>query len=185
MQISLTIFTFIITVVLPIIGYIQFKIIVPNDLYLSKLKQSYDIIFIGTISIGVLLTVSRYYLYSFPQYSLKRAIVNLLNSLLVLVFLSLTSQIGKLDLTLKNSNLYLDLTGVFLLLIAVGALYLVKNLYDLIDFKLNQDYYTTLFRKKKIEYKITPSPLLKCPQCKYMCRSEWKKCPICHTKLTR
>ncbi len=183
-QISLTILTFILTLLLPIIGYFQFKMAMPNEIYLSDFQENYDIVFIGTIIIGILLTGFRYYLYYFPQYSLRRGIINLLNSVLIMIFLIFTSQIGNLDITIENSSLYLNLTGVFLLLIVIWSLFIFKNIYDLVDFKLNQNYYKTFVRERKFRKKIKSRPLIKCPQCKYMCRPEWKKCPICNAKIT-
>ena len=182
-QISLSILTFVLTVLLPIIGYFQFKIAMPSDTYLSEFQENYDIVFIGTVMIGVLLTGLRYYLYKFPQYSLRRGIISLLNSILIMIFLIITSQIGNLDIKIENSSLYLNLTGVFILLIGIWSLFIFKNIYDLVDFKLNQNYYKTFARERKFKKEIRSRPLIKCPKCKYMCRPEWKQCTICNTKI--
>ena len=71
---------------------------------------------------------------------------------------------------------------------------MIGDYYDLVDYKLNQSYYSSILTDKKIakfkqkkvarsKLKHTNPKLIKCPKCKYSCRPEWKKCPLCKTKL--
>ena len=78
-----------------------------------------------------------------------------------------------------RKEITLNLTGVYLLLVVVMSLYVIKNAYDLIDYKINSKYYTRS-RKKRT---FTKSKLIKCSKCNYMCQLEWKKCPICKSHL--
>ena len=59
-------------------------------------------------------------------------------------------------------------------LLIILSLYTLKNLYDLIDFKINQYYYITLLRNKhsvQPKQKKFKQELIKCPKCEYICKS--------------
>ncbi len=153
-QIVLTSLTFILTIILPIFGYFQFNI--SNEKYLENFQERYNLVFIGTIISGVILTFLRFYMYRFSQYTIKRGFLNLLNSIFFVLFLSITAQLGKINIKMENFNLDLNLIGVFVFLIIVWSLFIIKNLYDLYDFKKNRIYYETLVRSKKVLSKSTP-----------------------------
>ena len=63
------------------------------------------------------------------------------------------------------------------------APFVVKDIYDLIDFKRNFDYYAKLQRSKQYQLDKNANKLIKCRKCDYVCRGGWKKCPICKSKL--
>lgn len=151
---ALTSLTFILTIILPIFGYFQFNI--SNEKYLENFQERYNLVFIGTIIIGVILTCLRFYMYRFSQYTIKRGFLNLLNSIFFVLFLSITAQLGKINIKMENFTLDLNLIGVFVFLIIVWSLFIIKNLYDLYDFKKNQIYYETLVRSKKVVSKSKP-----------------------------
>ncbi len=182
LQISVTVLISCITIILPIISYIQFKITLNKNSSLGIFELKLDTVFISIIIIGIILSALRYYNFQLPQFSVKRGILTLMNSILFVIFLSVIAQIGIINIDLENSSFYLNLTGVFIVLILVWALFIFKNIYDVIDFKLNQAYYSTSLRRKQFLYKNSQK-LIKCPKCKYMCRIGWKKCPICNTKI--
>ena len=151
---ALTSLTFILTIILPIFGYFQFNI--SNEKYLENFQERYNLVFIGTIIIGVILTCLRFYTYRFSQYTIKRGFLNLLNSIFFVLFLSITAQLGKINIKMENFTLDLNLIGVFVFLIIVWSLFIIKNLYDLYDFKKNRIYYETLVRSKKVVSKSKP-----------------------------
>lgn len=163
LQISLTVITFIITILLPIVGYFQFsRILTDNSLCsqcptyqmdLENLQVRYNFIFITLILIGVILTILRYSIYKFPQYSIKQGFLNLLNSIFFVLFLSIIAQLGIINISLEGFSLSLNLTGVFLLIIAVWSLFIIKNVFDLYDFKKNRIYYENLLRSTKSKSK--------------------------------
>ncbi len=53
-----------------------------------------------------------------------------------------------IEINVENSSINLDLIGVFTVLIAVWSLFILKNLYDLYDFRKNRIYYENLLRTK-------------------------------------
>ena len=146
-QIFLTSLTFILTIILPIFGYFQFNI--STEKYLENFRVRYHLVFIGTIIIGVILTCLRFYMYHFSEFTVKRGLLNLLNSIFFVLFLSITAQLAKININMENFSLNLNLTGVFVFLIIVWSLFIIKNLYDLYDFKKNRIYYENLVRNKK------------------------------------
>ncbi len=80
-----------------------------------------------------------------------------------------------------QKEITLNLSGVFLVSIIIWSLFVIKNTYDLIDYKINENYY-----KKANTRKTAKKPkLIKCSKCNYMCRIEWKKCPICNSSLKK
>lgn len=182
-QVVSTCLALILTVLLPILGYIQFNLIIPSNIDLGNFTLKYNLIFISTIIIGALLSGLRYFLYRFQQFSVKRGIINLLSSVLYVVFLTITAQIGNIYIQFGTSSLSLNLTGVFIVLISVWSLLILKNALDLIDFKLNQSYYQKTIRSNTPRKKAAKRMLIDCPNCKYTCNKTWKKCPVCKTPL--
>jgi len=86
--------------------------------------------------------------------------------------------------------LSLDFTGLFLLLIAIWSLFLVKNVFDLIDFKVNERFYSKLIRENskkssKLKSDLGFKNLIKCHNYGYMCRISWKECPICKSYIKK
>ncbi|MHA2050474.1 MAG: hypothetical protein ACW986_12725 [Promethearchaeota archaeon] len=78
---------------------------------------------------------------SISPYTVRRGMVNLLSSLLLLIYFGMTSQLGKINLIMEASSLTLDLTGTFLVLIGVWSLLVLKNVYDIYDFRKNARQY--------------------------------------------
>jgi len=74
----------------------------------------------------------------------------------------------------------------------VIKLYVLKALFDLVDFKVNKLYYNKIIRREQAT-KIRQRKLIKqkklelvvCPKCNYTCRTGWKKCPICEAKIQK
>lgn len=70
------------------------------------------------------------------------------------------------------------------------------NIEDDKDFKINKIQYGRILRKEhttklkqaKLKAKLkeeSDEKLIECPHCNYICRTGWKKCPICETKVKR
>jgi rubrerythrin len=77
-----------------------------------------------------------------------------------------------------------------LLLIFIWSLFLIKNLFDLIDFKVNERFYSKLIRdnskkSSKLKSDLGFKNLIKCHNCGYMCRISWKECPICKSYIKK
>ncbi|KKK89504.1 hypothetical protein LCGC14_2282350 [marine sediment metagenome] len=73
--------------------------------------------------------------------------LNLLSSIFFVIFLRSTAQIGNIRIDVEDSYFHLNLTGVFLLFITVWVLFILKNLYDLIDNRVNHTYYEKIIRE--------------------------------------
>ena len=153
-QYSLTLFTFIMTVLLPIISYFQFNTFLANNNLCTQCPQPdtenlqlrYMFIFITLPIIGSILTILRYTIYKYPRYSIKQGFLNLLHSIVFILFLSMMSQIGILNISIGDFSLSLNLTGIFLIIMAVWSLFILKNVIDLYDYKKNRIYYENLLR---------------------------------------
>ncbi len=139
-QITSTVLMFIFTVILPVISYVRFDVSVDN--LPSSLSLRFKVVLISMIGIGILMTCSRFFVFRYPKYSAGRGILNLLSSVLLLVYFGITAQLGKINVVLESASFSLDLTGVFYVLIGAWSLFIAKNLYDFYDFRKNERYYT-------------------------------------------
>jgi uncharacterized paraquat-inducible protein A len=97
------------------------------------------------------------------------------------------SQIAIVRINLEDLSMFLDFSGIFILLVTSWSLVVFKTIYDIAEVKFSSEDAkdakdVTKYRKRE---KIRNQGLVKCPKCKYMCRKEWKKCPICNSKLIR
>lgn len=183
-QISSTLFTFLFVFLIPLITYTQLYPMISDFEEIAYLRSIVFVNFILSIVIGALLTVLRYIVYYFDKHTLKRSFINFVSAVLVMVLLVSNSQIGVVHINLESSSLFLDFNGIFILLVASWSLVLFKTIYDIAEIKSSSDEAKDKTKHRKRE-KIRNRGLVKCPKCKYTCRREWKKCPICHSKLIR
>ena len=186
-QISSTLITFLFAFLLPLITYAQLYPMFSDSEEMAYLRSFVFVNLALSIVIGVLLTVLRYIVYYFDKHTLKRSLINFLSAVLVLILLVSNSQIAVVNINLKGFSMILNFNGTFILLIASWSLVVFKTIYDIAEIKLisedakdTKD--VTKYRKRE---KIRSRGLVKCPKCKYTCRREWKKCPICDSKLIR
>ncbi len=118
----------------------------------------------------------------------------LLISIMYVLYVAASSQMSIIFIEISKIQIIINFSSVYILFIIIASLFAVKNLYDLVEYKLNQSYYSSILTDKKIakfkqkkaarsKLKQPIQKLNKCPKCKYRCRPEWKKCPICKTKL--
>lgn len=177
-----TSFTFTITVLLPILSLIKL-----NSLDSEFLDRYWieKVILVSSISIvlGILSTITRFLIYSFPRYSVKKQLISLVNSSLLITFLLVNSLLSKIIINFGRSSIILDFSGIFLLLTSLWLVFVGKQIFDLFDFKRNQNYYSKKVRESKKLVAPFPKNLIKCRNCGYMCRISWRKCPICNSKL--
>ena len=173
-----TLLTFFLAFLLPILSYAQLYPVIAETKELSDLR--FVIIFnsIFSIVVGGILTVLRYVAFYFNKRTLKRAAISFASALLVLFLLVSGAQLSVIQGNVENIYLFLDFGGVFLLLISLWALFVLKMAYNIVEIKLELGK-TQATRLKKIRSKA----LIPCPNCKYMCRKQWKKCPICESAL--
>ena len=93
---------------------------------------------------------------------------------------------------IANIQLVIKSFGIFILFIIITLLYVLKALFDLVDFKVNKLHYNKILRREQAT-KIRQRKLIKqkklelvvCPKCNYTCRIGWKECPICETKIQK
>ena len=82
---------------------------------------------------------------------------------------------------IANIQLVIKSFGIFILFIIITLLYVLKALFDLVDFKVNKLYYNKIIRREQAT-KIRQRKLIKqkklklvvCPKCNYTCRTGWK-----------
>ena len=183
-QISSTLITFLFAFLLPLITYAQLYPMFSDSEEMAYLRSFVFVNLALSIVIGVLLTVLRYIVYYFDKHTLKRSLINFLSAVLVLILLVSNSQIAVVNINLKGFSMILNFNGTFILLIASWSLVVFKTIYDIAEIKLISKDAKDVTKYRKRE-KIRSRGLVKCPKCKYTCRREWKKCPICDSKLIR
>ncbi len=181
-----TIISLVITVFIPILNYYQFKGSLTSDVDLGGFEATYDIFIILIVTVGIIITGCTYFIFNFPKFSIKRGSISLTHSVLDLVLIYFYSFMSIVTFSYtceKNcqKEVTLDLSGVFIVLIIIWSLFVGKNAYDLIDYKINETHYKRINSKRN-----TKKPkLIKCSKCNYMCKIEWKKCPICNSSLLK
>lgn len=174
-QIFFTIITSILTVIIPFLYFLSFLL---NGALPNIEPFNIIIVSISSIFIGIFISLFRYLVYSYPKHSFRRITLNLISSVLMVIIIALPLPFSTLYLQEENSGFYLDLSNVFILLIILGSLFPIRNLYDLVE--------STLFKfrnTKSKRYKLIKKTLINCPQCGYACQFKWKLCPICKSQL--
>lgn len=178
-QFITTLLTFFFTFLLPLLSYTQLLPIFDKAEELLYLRSYIIFNSVLAILIGGILTGLRYVVFYFKKRSLKRAFINLISTLLVMILLGSSAQLGVIKVDIDESYVFLDIRSVFALLIFSWALIVFKAVYDLVEIKFFPGAAILLTAREKMRRK----GLIKCPSCKYMCRKEWKKCPICKSVL--
>lgn len=186
-QMSSTLITFFFAFLLPLITYTQLYLLFSGIEEMAYLRSFVFVNLTLSIVIGVLLTILRYAVYYFDKHTLKRSLINFVSAAIVMVLLVSSAQIGVVRISFEGLSMFLDFSGIFILLVASWALVVFKTVYDLAEIKFSNEVTkdakdVTKYRKME---KIRGRGLVKCPKCKYTCRREWKKCPICKSKLIR
>ena len=182
-QLLATWVAFLFSILLPLVNYFTFKSFLSSGINVGSLETTYDIVILITLILGICSTIITYLVYRLPKHSIQRGFLALSQNISSIVLIIVFSNLGRFWLIYENVSLYLDIRGIYLLLIIGVIPFVLKNIYDLIDFKRNSDYYTKLQRRKKHQLVKKSNKLIKCRNCDYMCRVGWKKCPICKTKL--
>lgn len=201
-RIGYTIINIIITIILPINTYLNFKNLIRsfncpdcpesivNQINLGGTESLYDILIYVFVIVGVIVTLCSYFINSFRKYSMQRSVLVCVISSVYLINITFTSQMSKILIRIANVQLIVNYFGVFILLIIISSLYVLRSLFDIIDFKINKSKYDKILRREKaVQFKQkqkkekVKEELVECQKCEYMCRPVWKKCPICETKL--
>lgn len=203
-QVGFAIINIIITIIVPIVTYLNFKNIIRsfncpdcpesivNQIYLGGMETVYDILIYVFVFVGVTITICSYFINRFQKYSMQRGVYMCIISVVYFINIIFTSQMSTILIRIANIQLIVNSFGIFILLIIISLLYVLKSLFDLIDFKINKSQYDKILRRekavqikqKKLKEKLKEKEkLVECPKCKYSCRIVWKKCPICETKL--
>lgn len=152
---------------------------------LGGMEDLYDILIYVFVCIGVIVTLCSYFIDRFQKYSIQRGILMCFISVVYLINVIFASQMSEIYLQIANIQIIANFFSVFILFIIISSLYVLKSLFDLIDFKINKYHYDKIIREEKavrVKQK-RKNELVECLKCKYTCRPEWKKCPICDTKL--
>ena len=193
-QIGFTILSVIVTIVIPLVNFFNFKNSirtfdcpvcsesVVNQIYLGGLETIYDILIYIFVLLGFIVSICTYFIHKFQKYSIQRGILVLLISIVYMINSIFSSQMSTIIIRVANVQLIMNSSGVYILFIAVASLYVIKALFDLIDFKINHSYYSSILRNRR-EARFKQQKLTNCPKCEYACRIGWKKCPISKTKI--
>lgn len=204
-QLGFAIINIVFTIIMPIVTYLNFKNIsfdcpecpesFVTQISLGGTKELYDILIYVFVCIGVIVTLCSYIIDRFQKYSIQRGILMYIVSVVYLINVIFASQMSEIYLQIANIHLIANFFGVYILFITISSLYVLKSLFDLIDFKINKYHYDKIIRREKAvrvkqkgkkvkqKGKKVKKELVECLKCKYTCRPEWKKCPICETKL--
>jgi hypothetical protein len=173
-----TLITFFLAFLLPILSYAQLYPLIADAEELSHLRSLIIFNAIFSIVIGGTLIVLRYVMFYFNKHTLKRAGIGFANAILVLLLLMSGAQLSVIQGGGQEARIFLDVGGIFLLLIVSWSFVLLKSIYEIIIVKM-ESRKSTYFRLKKLRSRA----LIPCPNCKYMCQKQWKKCPICNSVL--
>ena len=147
-QLIFSFLTVFLSIGVPIVNYIMFKASLTEGVEAGNLEGKYDVLIITIIIVGLLISFCSYMYFRCPKYSVKKGLIALTHSVLDLVFLILFSQFTILNIFSKSdwvscsgysiSGISLNLSGSFIILIIVSSLFVLKNIYDLFDFKINE-----------------------------------------------
>lgn len=177
-QFILTLITFFFAFLLPILTYAQLYPVIADAKELSQIRSLIMFNAIFSIAIGGTLTILRYISYYFDKHTLKRALISFTSIILVLLLLVSGALLSVVKGEIGGVYVSLDFGGVFSLLIIAWSLVVFKAVYHIIEIK-HEFKRTRNSRLKKIRSRV----LIPCPNCKYICRKQWKKCPICDSVL--
>jgi hypothetical protein len=196
-QIGFTVFTGIMTIIIPLVNYLNFKDLVTSikcyectdvlagRISLGNLEAIYDTLIYLFVILGFVISVCAYLTFKYQRYSVQRGSLTLLVSIMYLISTIGSSQMNTVLIEVAKIQIIMDFSGVYILFMVIMSLYILKNLYDVIDFKINKSYYISSQRQNRYRRKVRDAKLIPCPQCNYTCRYAWKKCPICNTKILK
>lgn len=195
LQFFITIFSTVFTIILPVINYIDFKNSLSNvecescpdlnknQIDLGSFEISFDVFIYINVILGILITSCSYLIFEFQKYSLQRRFLLFFITLMYVIFFTFSSQLSTVFITVPNIQLTIDFSGIYIIFLVAFSIYSLKNIFDIVDFKINQGQYTTTLRKKRfIQKKLNQKPV-NCIKCDYRCKVGWKECPICKTKI--
>ena len=169
-------------VIIPIINYINLKSLIKtlncpicpnladNQINLGGLEILYDNIIYFFIIFGLIVSICAYLIFRYQKYSVQRALLLLIVSIIYLTTTILSSQMSIVFVEISKIQITTDFSGVYILFIIIMSLYILKNIFDLIDFKVNHSHYLMDIRKERsASYKYSNSykKLVRCSKCKY------------------
>jgi hypothetical protein len=180
LSLLMSILTFIIFVILPLISLIQVNMSFSEFPELSHLRILTVANLLISASIGLGLTVLRFFISRSQEFSIKRTGLRLSYNGLILLLLISTFLISDLNVSIEGADLNFNFNGVIILLVIAWVPILLKHFYDLI--------FISKIRSSKYldqgQQRIFDRLHVDCPKCKYTCRKEWKECPICNNSLS-
>ncbi len=158
---TFTILSIVITIVIPIINYFNFKNSIRsfncpdcpeslvNQLNLGGMESIYDTLIYVFMIIGIIISVCTYFVHNFQKYSVQRGICILLISIVYLVNSIFSSQMSTIIVGVANVQIIMNSSGVYILFITITSFYVIKATFDVIDFKVNQSYYINKLRSRR------------------------------------
>ena len=168
----------IITVIISIVLYVQFKDNLNNNVDIANFLINYNLFLIYVIIFGILISLNIFFIFNVQKYIIKRNFLALNNSILYLIYISFFFLISKITVNVENFSVTLNIFGITLIFVILSFFYIIKNIYDLLDFFLHKDFY-----RNKIDNVKEHNKIINCPNCNYMCNLSWKKCPLCFSYL--
>jgi len=151
----------IITIIVPIVTYLNFKDIIKNfncsdcpqsvvnQVYMGGMVPLYDILIYVFVFVGFIVTICTYFISRFQKYSLQRGILMFSISIAYLINILFSSQMSTILIKVANVQIMVNFSGVFILLIIISLLYVSKSLFDLVDFRVNKSRYDNIFSREK------------------------------------
>lgn len=145
---------------MPIVSYLNFKNMIRSfncpecpesivsQISLGGTEKLYDILIYIFVCIGIIVTLCSYFINRFRKYSMQRGILMCVISVVYLINIIFTSQMSEIFIQVANVQLIVNSFGIFILFITISSLYVLRSLFDLIDFKINKSYYDKILRKK-------------------------------------
>jgi len=159
------------TAALPLLLFCQ------TGLFLIQLLPNAILIMIMVIVLGILASLARYFIYHYPSFSKKRAGFSLVNSSSLLLYFALFSLLTSLETKVQTSIISISFRSMFILLALPWIVFLIRDIYNLVDFSLHEDTYILAARKQKYDLKS----LKRCSRCGYKMKIGLKRCPRCQT----
>jgi hypothetical protein len=179
LQFCITIFNIVFTIILPIINYIGFKNSLSNiecescpdlnknQINLGTFEMGYDVFIYINVILGILITSCSFLIFRFQTYSVQKGFLSFSITFLYVIFFAFTSQLSIIFITVSNIQLKIDFSSIYIIFIIAFSVYGLKNIFDIVDFKINQAHYTTILRKRRFIQKKLHQKLVNCTRCDY------------------
>ena len=148
LQYFFTLIVFVAIILVPIVNNITFKETLFHGIDIGDLEQRYDLIIIIVIFIGIITTSTTNLIFYYPKYSVRRGYLTLSQSILDVTYFFIFTQMSSISVFIEGSGIVLNLEGFYILLIVAFLPFVFKNVFDVIDFNKNKEFYQRKLQAK-------------------------------------